>query len=388
MPDSRLPGLHRLNREERLHRLVETGWLDSHDVELFGGEAPLAGLENLSENVLGRVELPIGVATNVVVNNLPRLIPMAIEEPSVVAACSNAARLALAGGGVTASAGERLIAAQVLVNTALDEEQVADYLAGIEDSFVAAANANHPRLVAAGGGLRTIKYSTLPDECRKLGVFQLLCHPGDAMGANAVNDFAEEFAQVLGQGFAGTVQGAIVSNHAPGAPATATTSIPFSALTVEDLHGRFVAHRIETLSHWARADGMRRATHVKGILNGLTAVANALYQDTRALASTLWSHLCEEGGEPAVVWSLEGENLVGRFEAPVVCGTVGGTGPVMPLTALFYKWMGVTTAKDLEAVLAAVGLLQNLAALRAIATEGIQRGHMRLHARKNEDANG
>jgi hydroxymethylglutaryl-CoA reductase len=328
------------------------------------------------------------VATNVLVNGVPRLIPMAIEEPSVVAACSNAARLALAGGGVTATAGERLIAAQVLVDTDLDEEEVAGYLASMESSFVAAANANHPRLVAAGGGLRSVSYAPLPDQGRKLGVFQLLCHPGDAMGANAVNDYAEEFAQVLWQGFAGDVQGAIVSNHAPGAPASATTSIPFSALTVGTHPGESVAKRIETLSHWAQADAMRRATHVKGILNGLTAVANALYQDTRALASTLWSHLCEEGGEPVVVWSLQGDSLVGRFEAPVVCGTVGGTGPVMPLTALFYKWMGVTTAKDLEALLAAVGLLQNLAALRAIATEGIQRGHMRLHARKNEDANG
>lgn len=388
MPDSRLPGLHRLNREERLHRLVEAGWLDSHEVELFGGEAPGAVLESLSENVLGRVELPVGVATNVVVNGLPRLIPMAIEEPSVVAACSNAARLALAGGGVTACAGDRQIAAQVLVNTDLDEEQVAGYLATTESSFVAAANANHPRLLAAGGGLKSIKYTALPHKSRKLGVFNLLCHSGDAMGANAVNDFAEEFARALRQGFAGQVQGAIVSNHAPGAPATATTSIPFSSLTVGTLPGSRVAQRIETLSHWAQADAMRRATHVKGILNGLTAVANALYQDTRALASTLWSHLCEEGGEPVAVWSLEGDSLVGRFEAPVVCGTVGGTGPVMPLTGLFYRWMGVTSAKDLEAVLAAVGLLQNLAALRAIATEGIQRGHMRLHARKNEDANG
>ncbi len=388
MPDSRLPGLHRLSRAERLHRLVETGWLESRDVELFGGGAPGAVLENLSENVLGRIELPIGVATNVMVNGVPRLIPMAIEEPSVVAACSNAGRLTLAGGGVTASAGERLIAAQVLVSTDLDEEQVATYLTGMETSFIAAANANHPNLLAAGGGLQSICYVPLPNKGRKLGVFHLHCHPGDAMGANAVNDFAEEFAKVLGQGFAGEVQGAIVSNHAPGAPATATTSIPFSALTIGTLSGAVVAQRIETLSHWARADVMRRATHVKGILNGVMAVANALYQDTRAIASTLWSHLGEEGGEPVVVWSLEEDSLVGRFEAPVVCGTVGGTGPVMPLTALFYKWMGVSTAKDLEALLAAVGLLQNLAALRAIATEGIQRGHMRLHARKNEDAHG
>ncbi len=388
MPESRLPGLHRLNRARRLDRLVETGWLRQGEVVLFGKEVPGTTLDNLSENVLGRIELPIGVATNLVVNGVPRLVPMTIEEPSVVAACSNAARLALAGGGVTAHPGERLITAQVLVATDWGEPQVAEYLAGIERSFIADANAHHPRLTRAGGGLQGITYASLQDESGRLGVFNLTCHPGDAMGANAVNDFAERFAEELAAGFLGKVQGAIVSNHAPGAPATATTRIPVGALSSDSLAGELVAQRIETLSQWARADAMRRATHVKGILNGLTAVANSLYQDTRALASTLWSHLCEEGGEPVVTWRVDGDFLCGRFAAPIVCGTVGGTGPVMPLTDIFYRWLETDSAADLEEVLAAVGLLQNLAALKAIATEGIQRGHMRLHARKNEDANG
>lgn len=388
MPDSRLPGLHRLGREERLARLVEAGWLQPDEVALFGAEAPGTSLESLSENVVGRIDLPVGVATNVVVNGVPRLVPMAIEEPSVVAACSNAARLALAGGGVTATPGDRLIAAQVLVRTKWKAERVCDFLDGFAASFVATANKRHPRLIAAGGGLQSVRYVPLPNDRQGLGVFHLLCHPGDAMGANAVNDFAEQFAQALSPEFPGQVQGAIVSNHAPGVPAAASTRIPVAALAPGPHAGERVAQRIETLSHWASTDALRRATHVKGILNGLTAVANALYQDTRALASTLWSHLCEEGGEPVVTWQRDGDELVGRFVAPVVCGTVGGTGPVMPLTNIFYRWLAVTSAQDLEVVLAAVGLLQNLAALRAIATEGIQRGHMRLHARKHEEANG
>ncbi len=388
MLESRLPGLHRLGSQERLSRLVEAGWLQPEEVALFGLECPGTTLENLSENVIGRIDLPVGVATNVVVNGVPRLVPMAIEEPSVVAACSNAARLALAGGGVRAVAGERLIAAQVLVATDWDEPLVRQFLAGMEPSFIAASNAQHPRLTAAGGGLRSVKYSALSNSPQPLGVFELLCHPGDAMGANAVNDFAEHFAATLGSGFPGQVQGAIVSNHAPGRPATATVRIPVSNLGSQSYAGAAVAERIETLSHWAQVDVMRRATHVKGILNGLLAVANTLYQDTRALASTLWSHLAHEGGTPVVTWQCEDETLVGRFSGPLVCGTVGGTGPAMPLTAIFYRWLGVHSAADLEEVLAAVGLLQNLAALRAIVTEGIQRGHMRLHARKSEEANG
>lgn len=388
MPESRLPGLHRLSCNERLSQLVQTGWLRPDEVELLGEQCPGTTLENLSENVIGRVDLPVGVATNVVVNGVPRLVPMAIEEPSVVAACSNAARLALAGGGVDAVAGERLIAAQVLVATDWEESRVRDFLAGITRSFIRVSNDLHPRLTAAGGGLRSVTYRALSGSAEPLGVFDLLCHPGDAMGANAVNDYAELLAATLRNDFPGQVQGAIVSNHAPGQPAIATTRIPVAALASQSSAGEAVAGRIETLSHWAQVDKMRRATHVKGILNGLIAVANALYQDTRALASTLWSHLGAEGGGPVVTWQREDGDLVGRFSAPIVCGTVGGTGPAMPLTRIFYRWLGVTSAADLEEVLAAVGLLQNLAALKAIVTEGIQRGHMRLHARKSEDANG
>jgi hydroxymethylglutaryl-CoA reductase len=385
MLDSRLPGFHTLSRPDRLARLVARGWLVADELPLFTDSADLARLERVSENVLGSLATPLSLVTNVVVNGRPRLVPMAVEEPSVVAACSNAALLAAGAGGVVATRGERQLRGQVLVAYPGPGADMNRALALMERDFVAGANARHPRLAAAGGGLSHITYRPLADGDEPLGVFDLHCHPGDAMGANAVNDMAEQFAALLRERQVGQVQGAIVSNHSPGSRCRATVRIPPELLGPTPDQGIVVARRMATLSRWAQLDRYRRATHIKGILNGMQAVATALYQDTRALVSTLWSDLAPD--ETGAIWTFDGEVLAGTLAVPVVCGVVGGTGPVMPTTPLLLRWLGVTEAGDLEEVLAAVGLLQNLAALRAIATDGIQRGHMQLHARKHEDRN-
>ncbi len=385
MADSRLPGFHRLPRTRRRRRLVDEGWLAAAESAQLHRWPSRELLDRLSENVVGGIALPLGVVTNVIINGTPRLVPMAIEEPSVVAACSFAARLAQAGGGVTAAPGERLIGAQVLVSTLLDSMEVRTFLDPHVEAFRQEADGRHRRVVKAGGGLRDIRYSVLKDDGRGLGAFLLRCNPGDSMGANYVNDVAEAFVGLLRRvAFPGTVIGAIVTNHPVGEGATASVRIPVPALARGSLTGEAVALRIESLSRWAECDPARRATHVKGILNGIFGVANALYQDNRALASTLWAHVPRRG-EAIVTWRREDDHLVGRFAGPLACGTVGGTAAVVPQTQLFLRWLGVERAGELEAVLAAVGLLQNLAALRAIGTEGIQRGHMRLHARKNEE---
>jgi len=300
----------------------------------------------------------------------------------VVAACSNAARLA---EGITARAGDRRLAAQVLYRTPATPAVLDARLGQLQAILVAAAGKRHPRVTAAGGGGCTLscrRLETLGDE---IVVFDLVCHPGDAMGANYVNDLAELLARCLPDLVPGQALGTIVSNRAPGRPATATARVPLARLSPQAAEANRHARKVQLLSDWAAADPVRAVTHNKGILNGIQGMMSALYQDTRALACALTDHAGGRGRpRPLATWTVDGEELVGRFEGPIVCGTAGGTGPHFPTTRVFHELMGISSAGDLEEVAAAVGLVQNLGALLAIATAGIQAGHMRLHARKEQ----
>jgi len=382
MATSRLPGFHRLDPAGRVERLVASGWLEVEERSFL--ESSAAGLERCSENVVGTLALPLGVATNIAVNGLDRLVPMAVEEPSVVAACSKAALMSRDCGGVSSSAGDRALSAYVLVEFDGDPALCAGFARESRAAIALEVARRHPRLNGAGGGLTDLVFreQSLPGhESGRHGLFELRCLVGDAMGANFLNDVAEQVGREAEAALPLRVAGAILSNVAPGEPARAEVLVPCRALATADMTGFEAASRIARLSDWALADRRRRVTQVKGILNGMEAMMTALYQDTRAMAAAVWEFAIEPRNS-ITRWVREGEDLRGTLEAPIVCGVVGGTGAVRPTTALFHRWMSVERAADLEEVAASVGLLQSLGALHALATTGIQKGHMKLHERK------
>jgi len=389
----------------RLELLEAEGWIEPSERKVLETDtADLAGLDRMSENVVGFIGLPVGLVTNMVVNSVERLVPMAIEEPSVVAACSRAALIARAGKGVIASGGSRRIGAQLLVRTEVPFKTLRAFINERAKLFASDCRRRHPSVAAAGGGVASIELSNcemIPDAY----VYFLQLDPGDAMGANLAMDVAAEFGEYLSASLPVEIDGAIVSNFPCGKPAIASVAIPVEALARGALAGRDAAARIERLSKWAMADNCRLITHNKGILNGIEGVLKALGQDTRAASASLMTaalgRACDRGRcltmgrkkkdcescydmfvRPLAVWGVVDDTLCGQFRGPVPCGTVGGAGPFMAATGLFLKLMRVKSRVDLAAVVASVGLLQNLAALHAIATGEILPGHMKLHARK------
>ncbi len=385
-PSSHLPGFYRLSREQRVRLLVEKGWLEPREADVFFPKeqnAPTSEwlfLDRCSENVLGRLALPLGIVTHMVVNGQDRLVPMATEEPSVVAACCRAARVVRGAGGVTAQAGDRQAEAQVMLRTTQAEGEVREWVRAHERAFIMATKKAHPRLTKAGGGVHSLSVETPPGLPESLVVL-IRCHCADAMGANLVMSVGERLRQWLKNGLEPHWSCAIVTNEPAGRVATARVQCPVEHLATDQDTGEQVAERIAFLSAWAHADAKRGITHNKGILNGVTALFTALYQDTRApvVALSVW------GSSPATPWTswkVQEGVLEGRFQGPLPCGTAGGTGPHGSCTALFHRWMRVTRATDLEEVAAGVALLQNMGALRAMATRGVYRGHIGLHMRK------
>lgn len=388
MKTSRIPGFHRLTAQQRLALLAEQGWLSSSDRQVLE-EAALDGgkLDGVSENVVGGIPFPVGLVTNLIVNGAHRIVPIATEEPSVVAACSKSARLFAGHGGVVAEAGDRTMSSHLLYRTDLSEEAVGRIVLQHKDSFAQQSDARHKGVVDAGGGVRDVLYYTFPGQMPGHGSFLLKCGVGDCMGANYVNDVAEHFREFVRPLVSGEPLAAIVTNVPTGKLATAEVTLPVAELAWGGLSGDEVASRLHKLSAWALSDPFRTYTHNKGILNGICGVLQALYQDTRAQAAAFFSPNFVEEEEhfadlPRALWIKDGDVLRARLEAPIVCGTVGGTGPVFPTTEVFHRLMSVRSAADLEEVVAAVGLVQNFGAMLAIATEGIQEGHMRLHGRK------
>ncbi len=370
--------------DERLTRLQEAGWIANLEERsiLQNSLAGQSFLEGFVENVTGAIALPVGLVTNLVLNGTDRLVPLATEEPSIVAACCKSALLVRDFGGVTAQAGERRIGGQVLLEKAASLRTLRREVAGMEAEFLEAANNRHMRIAAAGGGTLRIGYRALGN-LDGVGVVDITCHPGDAMGANFVDDVAQFFLETYAPRLSARAVTAIVTNHPLGKPAKASVKIPTPALAWEETEGREVARRIALLSDWAMGDALRRATHNKGILNGLLAFLQASAQDLRGAVVAMNSYLESTSHGLLARWTVADDHLVGTFEAPIHAGTVGGTGPHLPTTALYYRWSGISQATDLEEVAGAIGLLQSLGALRVLATSGIQAGHMKLHGRKN-----
>jgi hydroxymethylglutaryl-CoA reductase len=386
MAGSRLPGFYRKSWQERLALLAERTHLspeESGALRLGGLNADAA--DRMIENVVGLYSLPLGIAVNFLVNGREVLVPMVIEEPSVVAGASFMARLAREGGGFIASTSEPQMIGQVQILDVSDLMAARLALLEQRERILAEASAADPVLAQLGGGARDLEVRLVhASPAGPFLVVHLIIDTRDAMGANAVNSACEAIAPTLQEITGGRVLLRILSNLADRRLARARCTIPARALSFEGYSGDTVRDRIIEAYAFAASDPYRAATHNKGILNGVDAVAIATGNDWRAVEAGAHAYAARSGSYTSLsTWGRDAKgNLVGALEMPLAVATVGGFTRVHPLARLAIKIMGVQSARELAEVVAAVGLAQNLAALRALATEGIQRGHMTLHARQ------
>ena len=384
---SRLAGFYDQPLEQRIEQVARWAALTQDETATLRGTLglDLARADRMVENVAGLYGLPLGIATNFVVNGRDVLVPMAIEEPSVVAGASFAAKLARAGGGFQAAATAPEMIGQLQVLDVADPWSARFDLLAARDELLALASATDPLIVNAGGGARDLEVRVL--ERTPVGpmlVVHLIFDCRDAMGANAVNTACEALAPRVEQITGGRVVLRILSNLADRRLARARCTVLLEALAWGDFSAEQVAQGIVEAWAFAAADPYRAATHNKGIMNGVDAVVVATGNDWRAVEAGAHAYAARAGRYTSLsTWARDAAgNLVGTLEMPLAVGILGGATRVHPTARVALKILGVQRAQQLAEIVAAVGLAQNLAALRALATEGIQRGHMRLHARK------
>lgn len=384
--NSRLENYRNLEPADRVAILAGAVGLSEAEQAMLTapGALPLTRANGMIENVVGTFELPFAVATNFQVNGRDYLVPMAVEEPSVVAAASYMARIARGCGGFETSSTLPIMRAQVQIVGLTDPYGARLRLLGARDEIVAAANARDKVLISLGGGCRDIEVHVFPDTPRgAIVVMHLLVDVRDAMGANTVNTMAETVAPIAERVTGGTVRLRILSNLADLRVARARVSLTPEALATKEFSGQRMIDGILDAYTFAAVDPYRATTHNKGIMNGIDPVVVATGNDWRAIEAGAHAYAARSGRYTSLsTWEVSTEGrLVGTLEMPMALGLVGGATKTHPLAQLSLKILGVETAQELAEVTVAVGLAQNMAALRALATEGIQRGHMALHAR-------
>lgn len=377
---SRIEGFYKLPISERLKKAKEFGGLTDDELMAlsgFGGIDPSIP-DSMIENAVGSMPVPLGIAANFVINGNEYLIPMAIEEPSVVAAASNAAKMALPGGGFSTSSDPPVMIGQIQLTDIDDPEATRSLIIERSEELLKLANEQDPMLVKVGGGARGIEARVIKTRSGPQVITHILVDVRDAMGANAVNTMAEALAPALEKMTGGRVYLRILSNLAVHRLARA------SALwKKEAVGGEAVVDGIVEAYSFADADPYRCATHNKGIMNGIDAVMLATGNDTRAIEAGAHAYASIEGAyKPLTRYEKTAEgDLHGEIELPMAVGLIGGATKVHPTARACVKLLGVKSAGELAEIAVAVGLAQNFAALRALATEGIQKGHMSLHAR-------
>jgi len=377
---SQLAGFYNLSPAERLRVLKEFASLSDEETQalLMTGSLDIRLANRMIENVVGVMPVTLGIATNFLINGRDYLIPMAIEEPSVVAAASNAAKMARPKGGFTASSTQPVMIGQVQLLDVPDPHGARMSLLSAKEDILRKANEQDPILVSIGGGAKGLRCKVLSTISGRMVIVELLVDCRDAMGANAVNTMAEAVAPLLEEVSGGRVSLRIISNLATERLVRAKAIFSKSALG-----GEQVVDGVVSAYAFALADQYRCTTHNKGIMNGISAVVLATGNDTRAVEAGAHSYAAFNGGyRPLTTWEKNRDgDLVGTIEIPLAVGLIGGATATHPIAKIAIKILGVRSATELAEVIASVGLAQNLAALRALATEGIQRGHMTLHAR-------
>ncbi len=377
---SDVSGFYKLSMEERLKLLSELVLLTQDEQLILRnlGYFKTSQIDTLIENVIGSFQLPLGIAFNFRINDKDYLIPMAIEEPSVVAAASNAAKMARKHGGFYSEKVNSVMISQIQITQIDNIEDAKNILIKNKDEILALANEQDPLLNKLGGGAIDLEIREITTRKGKMLIVHLLVNVLDAMGANVVNTMAEAVTPYLEKLSGGKIYLRIVSNLA-----TERIARCKAVFDKESLGGEEVVEGILNAYEFALADPYRATTHNKGIMNGISALALATGNDTRAIEAGAHAYASLGGRyEPLTKFNTDSEgNLIGEIELPLALGIIGGMTKVHPMAKLALKILNVSSSEELSQVAAALGLAQNVAALRALASEGIQKGHMALHSR-------
>lgn len=377
---SRLPGFYKLEVEDRLKKIAELANLSEEEINVLKkyGNLPIDVANRMIENVIGTMAYPYAVAVNFLINGKDYIVPMVLEEPSVVAAASNAAKIMRKNGGIKSITTGPIMIGQVQVVNVKDPYYAKMIVLENKDEIIKIGNEQDPILVKLGGGVKDVEARVIDSPIGSMLIVHLIVNVKDAMGANAVNTMCEAVAPFIERITHGKVYLRIISNLADKRLVRSWVKI-----RKETIGGEEVVDGIVNAWAFAAADPYRAATHNKGIMNGVIAVALATAQDHRAIEAGAHAYAARYGKYgPLSIWEKDKNgDLVGSLEMPMAVGIVGGATKVHPVARISLKILGIKTATELAEIMGAVGLAQNFAALKALATEGIQRGHMKLHAR-------
>jgi len=381
MPDSSISKFFEKTLKERLGLIADFSGLSKDELKIIEdatGGISFDEADGMIENAIGTFSLPLGIATNFQINDKDYLIPMVIEEPSVIAASSKAAKIARVQGGFKAEADESYSIGQIQVVN-IDVQSAIPKVIGATNEILDLANSKSETLPKLGKGAKEISCKDLPTSSGRMLIVELTIDVGDAMGANVTNTMCEAVAPMIEKLTGGKTLLRILSNY--------STKRMVSASAVFDkdaVGGEKVVDDIILAFQFAENDPYRAVTHNKGVMNGVIAVANSTGQDSRAIEAAAHAYASAGGTYSSLTkWSKDKNgNLIGNFELPLSVGIVGGVIQHHPIAKICTKILGVSTAQELSCVIAVVGLAQNFAAMRALVTEGIQKGHMKLHARK------
>lgn len=370
--------IYELTDEQRIKYLIKNGYITESQAELLRCRQTISTdvADSLSENQIGSFSLPYGFATDFLVDGNEYLVPMVIEEPSVIAAASNAAKRIKNSGGFRTFPTDRIVYGQIVLEDISDE--IVAQLEKQDSEIFEFAQKSHPSLIKRGGGVVSLKFNRYDSFFEiELGINTV-----DAMGANLVNSILEKTAHKISDLVSGDILCSILSNSGQGQVITVETDIDFAQLATKTMSGDEVANRIVKLSDFAKESVKRAITHNKGIMNGIDAVLLATGNDFRAQEVAAHSFAYESGHyQPFSEWHLKNNKLIGTLKMPIELGSVGGAIKALPLAQLSLEIMKIKNSKQLQSIVGAVGLANNLSALRALVTTGIQAGHMGLQSK-------
>ena len=386
--DSRLSGFYKLSVEDRRNKVAQLSGLSPEEIDALAshGELSEQAADRMIENVIGTMSLPVGVATNFVIDGKSYLIPFCVEESSVVAAASNMAKRCLSNGGFKTNNDDPVMIAQIQVLDLPDVEEAAEAVLTAKYELMAMCNSLPSTMIKLGGGCKDIVTRSIDSMSGRMLIVHLLVDTRDAMGANAVNTMAELVSGKIEEITGGRVHLRILSNLATHRLAKVEATFTPEELSDDGTreNGSKIISGILEAHHFAMADPYRAATHNKGIMNAISAIALACGQDWRAIEAGChaWAAVEEGTYKSMTRWNRDDDgNLVGRIETPMAVGIVGGASKVHPAARANLSILGVESAQELAGIMAAAGIAQNLGAMRALATSGIQAGHMKLHSR-------
>jgi len=383
MPDSSISKLFEKSRKERLDIVGNFANLSSEELDILQGDnggISFDKADKMVENAIGTFSLPIGIATNFQINEKDYLIPMVIEEPSVVAASSKAAKIARIHGGFKATAEGNYSIGQIQI-VDVDVQETIPKIISTSSEIIELANSKSETLSKLGKGVKEITCKEVKTDSNSMLIVELLIDVGDAMGANVTNTMCEAIAPLIEKVSGGRVLLRILSNYSTKRMVTAS-----AIFDKDSVGGEKVVDDMISAFQFANNDTFRAVTHNKGVMNGTISVANATGQDSRAIEAAAHAYAAKSGMYRSLTeWKKDDKgNLLGKFELPLSVGIVGGVINNHPIAKISKKILGVSSAQELACVMASVGLAQNFAAMRALVTEGIQKGHMKLHARKQD----